>query len=65
MLIGIVILLRRSKYRHRPGSDWRHEDASEMMLDYLVSDNNVDLKPDEVEFIKDLIAGEKTHSASQ
>ncbi|KAF8582015.1 HD-domain/PDEase-like protein [Ramaria rubella] len=47
-----------------PGSNWKHEDASEMMLDYLVSDNNIDLRQDEVRFIKDLIAGSKSHTRS-
>ncbi|KIJ33206.1 hypothetical protein M422DRAFT_35579 [Sphaerobolus stellatus SS14] len=45
-----------------PGSSWKHEDASEDMLDYLVEDNQIDLQPDEVNFIKDLIAGSKRHS---
>jgi len=33
-----------------------------MMLDYLVEENNIDLKPDEVRFIKDLISGEKRYT---
>ncbi|GJJ07932.1 hypothetical protein Clacol_002139 [Clathrus columnatus] len=48
-----------------PGCTWKHEDASEMMLDYLVKDNNIDLKPDEVRFIKDLIYGTKRYSVKQ
>ena len=49
----------------RPGTTWVHEDMSEMMLDYLVKDNNIDLKPDEVSFVKDLIAGTKKHTIKQ
>ncbi|KAF8522437.1 hypothetical protein BU17DRAFT_64366 [Hysterangium stoloniferum] len=45
-----------------PGSKWKHEDASEMMLDSLVEDNNVDIKPDEVRFVKDIISGVKKHT---
>lgn len=40
------------------GSDWKHEDASEMMFDYLVEDNNVTIEPEEVRFVKALIAGD-------
>ncbi|KAI7889852.1 uncharacterized protein EV154DRAFT_513101 [Mucor mucedo] len=42
----------------RPGSTWTHEQASEMMLEYLVEDNNIDLDSSDVHLIKDLIAGE-------
>ncbi|KAI9591511.1 HD phosphohydrolase domain-containing protein [Syncephalis fuscata] len=42
----------------RPNVAWKHETASEMMLDYLIDDNNIDLESDEVRFIKDLIRGE-------
>lgn len=48
-----------------PKCEWKHEDASEMMLDYLVEDNNIDLQPDEVRFIKDLIQGSKHHTRHQ
>ncbi|KAG9067547.1 SAM domain and HD [Linnemannia hyalina] len=42
-----------------PGSNWTHEQGSEMMLEYLVDDNNVDLDREEINFIKDLIMGER------
>ena len=35
------------------------------MLDYLVRDNNIELQPDEVDFIKDLISGNKKHTLSR
>ena len=35
------------------------------MLDYLVTDNDIDLKPDEIRFIKDLISGSKKHTLAQ
>ncbi|RUP24480.1 hypothetical protein BC936DRAFT_138917 [Jimgerdemannia flammicorona] len=41
----------------RPELAWTHEKASEMMLEYLVDDNNIDLERDEVELIKSLIDG--------
>lgn len=54
-----------SNYHRSPGTTWKHEDASEMMLDYLVRDNNIELQPDEVDFIKDLISGNKKHTLSR
>ncbi|RUS32208.1 hypothetical protein BC938DRAFT_476033 [Jimgerdemannia flammicorona] len=41
----------------KPELAWTHEKASEMMLEYLVDDNNIDLERDEVELIKSLIDG--------
>ncbi|KAI7876669.1 HD phosphohydrolase domain-containing protein [Lichtheimia hyalospora FSU 10163] len=43
--------------RARPGFQWSHEQASEMMLEYLVDDNNIDIERDHLNLIKDLIAG--------
>ncbi|CAO3678225.1 unnamed protein product [Rhizopus stolonifer] len=42
----------------RPGLNWSHEQGSEIMLEYLIDDNHIDIEKDEVNFIKDLIAGE-------
>ncbi|KAG0343828.1 SAM domain and HD [Podila humilis] len=42
-----------------PGSTWTHEQGSEMMLEYLVDDNNIDMDDEELDFIKDLIMGER------
>ncbi|KAF9956608.1 SAM domain and HD [Modicella reniformis] len=42
-----------------PGSTWAHEQASEMMLEYLVDDNAIDIDREEINFIKDLIIGER------
>ncbi|KAG0219960.1 SAM domain and HD [Mortierella sp. NVP41] len=42
-----------------PGSNWTHEQGSEMMLEYLVDDNHVDIDREEINFIKDLIMGER------
>eukprot|EP01135_Chromosphaera_perkinsii_P002769 Nk52_evm137s226 gene=Nk52_evmTU137s226 len=39
------------------GVTWRHEDGSEMMLDYLIEDNHIDMDKNHVDFIKSLIAG--------
>ncbi|KAI9499236.1 HD phosphohydrolase domain-containing protein [Zychaea mexicana] len=41
----------------RPGIQWSHEQASEMMLEYLIDDNNIDIERNEINLIKDLIAG--------
>ncbi|CAO3659728.1 unnamed protein product [Umbelopsis ramanniana] len=43
--------------RARPGINWSHENASEMMLDYLIDDNHIDIDTSQINFIKDLIAG--------
>ncbi|CAO3569311.1 unnamed protein product [Mortierella alpina] len=42
-----------------PGSTWTHEQGSEMMLEYLVDENAVDIDSEELSFIKDLIMGEQ------
>jgi HD superfamily phosphohydrolase len=42
----------------RPGCKWHHEDGSEMMLDYLVKDNDIDITEKDLKFIKALIAGD-------
>lgn len=42
-----------------PGSSWTHEQGSEMMLEYMVDENNIDLDREEINFIKDLIMGER------
>ncbi|KAI8071401.1 HD phosphohydrolase domain-containing protein [Gongronella butleri] len=41
----------------RPGFHWTHEQASEMMLEYLIDDNNIDIDSEHTNLIKDLIAG--------
>lgn len=42
-----------------PGSTWTHEQGSEMMLEYMVDDNSIDLDREEIDFVKDLIMGER------
>ncbi|KAG0052557.1 SAM domain and HD [Gryganskiella cystojenkinii] len=42
-----------------PGSNWTHEQGSEMMLEFLVEENGVDIDKEELQFIKDLIMGER------
>ncbi|KZS90930.1 HD-domain/PDEase-like protein, partial [Sistotremastrum niveocremeum HHB9708] len=46
----------------RPDIKWVHEDASLMMFDFLVKDNNIDIAQDDINFIKDLIKGELKYS---
>ncbi|KAI8327786.1 HD phosphohydrolase domain-containing protein [Chlamydoabsidia padenii] len=44
--------------KSRTGLDgWSHEQASEMMLEYLIDDNNIDIDSQQTNLIKDLIAG--------
>ena len=42
----------------RKETKWRHEDASEMMFDYLVADNEIDISDVDCAFIKALIASQ-------
>jgi deoxynucleoside triphosphate triphosphohydrolase SAMHD1 len=42
----------------KPGIKFSHEAASEDMLSALVDENDVDISPSELNFIKDLIHGE-------
>lgn len=51
-----------------PGSKWTHEDASEMMFDYILDDPEngmLALPADEVQFIKDLIQGYPRHASTK
>ncbi|KAF8994577.1 hypothetical protein BDQ17DRAFT_1251557 [Cyathus striatus] len=43
-----------------PGSQWTHEQGSEMMLDYLITANSISIAEDDVKFIKALIAGDRS-----
>ncbi len=47
---------------HRPGSSWKHEQASEMMLDALIKENNIAISEEDQNFIKALIAGEHSRT---
>ena len=49
----------------RPDQKWTHEDASEMMFDDLVKQNNIPIDQDDVNFIKVLIKGTIRHSAEK
>ncbi|KAI9298613.1 HD phosphohydrolase domain-containing protein [Neoconidiobolus thromboides FSU 785] len=44
--------------RVRPELNWNHEQASNMMLDYLIDDNNIEIEEGQVKYIKQLILGE-------
>lgn len=41
-----------------PGSEWKHEDGSVLMFDYLVEDNDISLEARDADFIKALISGD-------
>lgn len=45
--------------RTSPDLKWTHEQGSNMMLDYMIDDNNIDLDCDKIRLIKSLILGEK------
>jgi hypothetical protein len=47
----------------RKGTDWKHEDASEMMFDDLVKTNNIDISAEDAKFVKALIAGDASRCA--
>jgi hypothetical protein len=42
----------------RPDREWKHEQGSEMMLDYLISEYEIPISGKDQRFIKALIAGE-------
>jgi hypothetical protein len=42
----------------RPNKRWKHEDASEMMFDYLIADNGIQMPEEDTNFIKALISGD-------
>ena len=41
---------------------WTHEDASEMLFDYLVEKNNIDIEKEDSNIIKCLIKGKPVNS---
>ncbi|KAG8784818.1 hypothetical protein FRC15_002546 [Serendipita sp. 397] len=47
--------------RARPGYQWKHEDASELMFEAMLAENEIDLPRKDVEFVRDLIAGVDRH----
>lgn len=46
----------------RPERGWTHEDASEMMFDDLVEQNDIQISEEDKNFVKDLIKGVPFHS---
>lgn len=42
----------------RPGTEWKHEDSSEMMFDALIEENDLVLPEDDARLVKALIAGD-------
>jgi hypothetical protein len=51
-----------SNRSNRPDSDWKHEDASEMMFDALIKENGIDIPVDDQKFIKALISGDTSRT---
>ncbi|KIM32352.1 hypothetical protein M408DRAFT_326950 [Serendipita vermifera MAFF 305830] len=47
--------------KERPDYDWKHEDASELMFEALLVENDIDLPRKDINFIRDLIAGINRH----
>ncbi|KAJ6478629.1 hypothetical protein C8R47DRAFT_1075007 [Mycena vitilis] len=45
-----------------PQLQWTHEEQSEIMLDDLVRENAIEIPREDVDFVKDLIAGEVKHT---
>ena len=43
---------------NRPGEKWTHEQGSEMMLDFLIQDNNIEIGESNLAFVKALILGD-------
>ncbi len=51
---GLVTLFTRPDLE----TPWKHEQGSEMMFDYLVAHNNIEIEEADTKFVKALIAGE-------
>ncbi|KAJ1928418.1 hypothetical protein IWQ60_002083 [Tieghemiomyces parasiticus] len=51
--------------RLSPGLGWTHEQGSQMMFEYMVDDNYLDLDQQDVRFINDLIVGKPTSQGAQ
>jgi len=51
--------------RARATDKWRHEDGSEMMIDYTIKSNEIEIPQDEISFIKDLVRGEVHHTSAR
>ena len=47
------------------GPAWHHEVMSKRMLDKLVSDNNIDIEPEDVKMIQDIIDSTKEYQQQQ
>jgi hypothetical protein len=47
------------------GIEWEHEDASVMLLDYLIDENNIDnIERDDVRMVQNLIKGHNPNKDS-
>lgn len=44
-----------------PNYEWKHEDASELMFEAMVQENEIDIPRQDIEFVRDLIAGKDRH----
>ncbi|KAK0185630.1 hypothetical protein F5146DRAFT_185293 [Armillaria mellea] len=53
-MFGIQCLFRR----HYLETPWKHKQGSEMMFDYFVAQNNIEIEEADTKFIRALIAGE-------
>lgn len=42
-----------------PDIKWSHEDASEMLLEHLIEENNIEIEKDQLNFINGLIRGDR------
>lgn len=51
--------------RARPGYDWKHEDASELMFEAMLKENEIEMPQQDIAFVRDLIAGIDRHPENQ
>ncbi|XP_050372037.1 uncharacterized protein LOC126789974 isoform X2 [Argentina anserina] len=47
------------------GDKWSHEDMSVKMIDYIVDEHNIEIDPDELKRVKDLILASSKHAAQK
>lgn len=62
--INLVLFNQSHEFEdfYRPRSLWKHEQASEMMFDELVRENNMPLSVEDQAFVKALITGMRSRT---
>lgn len=66
-LIGMSCLTYSSKlslyksFIRQHGVEWEHEDASVMLMDYMIDENHIDIEKEDTRMVASLIKGSVPH----